>query len=282
MITTNFHTHTYYCDGSSEPEKYVLEAIRKNFTALGFSAHAPLPLETTWNLAQADIEPYCTEILQLREKYKGQIEIYLSLESDYIPGISEDFAFFRKQYKLDYTLGAVHLVKDPDSNEIWFIDGPVSNYDKGLTKIFKNDIHFAVETYFAQLNKMIQTQKPDIIAHFDKVKMNNQHRYFQESELWYKDLLRNTLENIEQSKCIVEVNTRGIYTGKYDGLYPGEEVLRQMLEMKIPVTISSDAHKPTDINLYFEETEKLLKRIGYESIKILKNNKWVDQELCCD
>ena len=282
MILTNYHTHTYFCDGSSEPEKYVLEAIRKNFTALGFSAHAPLPLDTTWNLAQADIEPYCSEILQLREKYKGQIEIYLSLENDYIPGMSEDFAFFKKQYKLDYTLGAVHLVKDPERNEIWFIDGPVSNYDNGLKKIFKNDIHFAVETYFAQLNEMIITQKPDIIAHFDKVKMNNQHRYFQESEPWYKELLSNTLEIIAQSKSIVEVNTRGVYTGKYDGLYPGEEVLRQMLDMNIPVTISSDAHKPADINSYFAETEKILKRIGYECIKILKNNIWMDRELCCD
>jgi len=279
MITTNFHTHTYYCDGSSEPEKYVLEAIRKNFTALGFSAHAPLPLETTWNLAQSDIEPYCAEILQLREKYKGQTEIYLSLENDYIPGISEDFAFFRKRYKLDYTLGAVHLVKDPDSTDIWFIDGPVSNYDKGLQKIFKNDIHFAVETYFAQLNKMIVTQKPDIIAHFDKVKMNNQHRYFQENEPWYKDLLRNTLENIAQSKCIVEVNTRGIYTGKYDALYPGTEVLKQCYELNIPLTISADAHKPSDIDSYFPETEKILKDIGYKSIRILKNSQWIDCDL---
>jgi len=279
MILTNYHTHTYFCDGSSEPEKYVLEALRKNFTALGFSAHAPLPLETTWNLAQADIEPYCSEILRLREKYKGQIEIYLSLENDYIPGMAEDFAFYRKQYKLDYTLGAVHLVKDPDSNEIWFIDGPLSNYDNGLKKIFKNDIHLAVETYFSQLNEMIITQKPDIIAHFDKVKMNNQHRYFQESDHWYKDLLQCTLEIIAKSKCIVEVNTRGIYTGKYDSLYPGTEVLKQCFELNIPLTISADAHKPVDINSYFAETEKILKDIGYRSIRVLKNYMWADQEL---
>jgi len=279
MITTNYHTHTCFCDGSSEPEKYVLEAISMGFTALGFSAHAPLPFETAWNLAQADIEPYCAEILRLREKYKGQTEIYLSLENDYIPGISEDFAFFRKQYKLDYTLGAVHLVKDPGSNEIWFIDGPVSNYDNGLKRIFHNDIRKAVETYFSQLNEMIVTQKPDIIAHFDKVKMNNQHRYFQENEPWYKVLLRNTLEIIAQSKCLVEVNTRGMYTGKYDGLYPGLEVLKQMVELNIPVTISSDAHKPSDLNSYFDETEKILKDVGYQSIRVRLNHQWTDQEI---
>ncbi len=279
MITTNYHTHTCFCDGSSEPEKYVLEAISMGFTALGFSAHAPLPFETAWNLAQADIEPYCAEILRLREKYKGQTEIYLSLENDYIPGIAEDFAFFRKQFKLDYSLGAVHLVKNPDSNEIWFIDGPISNYDNGLKRIFHNDIRKAVETYFSQLNEMIVTQKPDIIAHFDKVKMNNQHRYFQENEPWYKVLLRNTLEIIAQSKCLVEVNTRGMYTGKYDGLYPGLEVLKQMVELNIPVTISSDAHKPSDLNSYFDETEKILKDVGYQSIRVRLNHQWTDQEI---
>ena len=31
MITTNFHTHTVFCDGKSTPEEMVLAAIEKNF-----------------------------------------------------------------------------------------------------------------------------------------------------------------------------------------------------------------------------------------------------------
>jgi len=280
VIQTNYHTHTYFCDGSSVPEKYVQEAISKGFTALGFSAHAPLPIETSWNIAQADIVPYCAEIIRLKETYKDKIEILLSLEIDYIPGFSTDVLSFKKQYELDYTIGAVHMVKNPDNNTgFWFIDGPVSNYDTGLIKIFNNDIHFAVETYFQQLNEMIITQKPDIIAHFDKIKMNNRLRYFKENEKWYQDLLQKTIEIIAKNDCIVEVNTRGIYTGKCDSLYPGEEVLKQCLEMNVPVTISSDAHKPGDINLYFSETEKILKDIGYQSIRVLKDGRWTDWRL---
>lgn len=276
MIRTNYHTHTRYCDGSSEPENYVTAAIKKGFTALGFSAHAPLPFKTEWNLSQANIDPYCAEILDLRKKYKDHIEIYLSLEIDYIPGISKDFDDLKNTYNLDYTIGAVHLVKSPDNVEIWFIDGPVSNYDNGLKKIFNNDIRCAVETYFGQLNEMIITQKPDIIAHFDKVKMNNRQRYFREDDTWYGDLLYKTVDLIAQNGCIVEVNTRGIYTGKCDSLYPGVDVLKLCRQFNIPVTISADAHKPTDIDLYFEETEKTLRETGYDKVRILVKNQWVN------
>jgi histidinol-phosphatase (PHP family) len=225
------------------------------------------------------METYCETIEKLKLKYKGQIEIFLSMEIDYIPGVSTAFSELQKNHQLDYVLGAVHLVKNPEGNGLWFIDGPVENYDKGLTNIFHSDIHLAVRSYFSQLQEMLLTQKPDMVAHFDKIKMNNRQRYFQESEPWYKELVSETVEVIAQSGTIVEVNTRGIYSGKSKSLYPGVEVLQQCYEMNIPVTISSDAHKPADINSYFSETEKILKDIGYKSIKMFTAGGWTDQEI---
>jgi histidinol-phosphatase (PHP family) len=279
MILTNYHTHTHFCDGSSQPEDYVKQAIKKNFKCLGFSAHAPLPFANAWSLVHGDMDEYCETIQALKETYKNQLEIYLSLEIDYIPGVSPAFADLQSQHNLDYILGAVHLVKNPEGNELWFIDGPVGNYDKGLSHIFHNDIRLAVETYYAQLQEMLQTQKPDMVAHFDKVKMNNHHRYFQESETWYKNLISETLQVLAHCGTIVEVNTRGIYSGKYDSLYPGPEVLQQCHEMNIPVTISADAHKPAEINSFFTEAEKILKDIGYKNIKIFTSGHWVDWEI---
>ena len=279
MIHSNYHTHTIFCDGNSEPEAYIKEALHEEFTSLGFSAHAPLPFENAWSLAEADLGSYCHTILKLKEKYKAVIEIYLSLEIDYIPKVSTDFAELKQQHALDYTIGAVHLVKNPAGDDYWFIDGPAKNYDLGLKSIFNNDIHWGVETYFAQLNEMIVTQKLDIVAHFDKIKMNNQHRHFKESDDWYKELLVKTIELIAQNPCIVEVNTRGIYTGKYDSLYPSNDVLKHCFELGIPVTISADAHRPTEINAYFEAAEKILKGIGYDSIKVLNHGKWVDWDI---
>ncbi len=279
MIRTNYHTHTQFCDGSSPPEDYIREALKRDFVALGFSAHAPLPFDNAWSLAHADLVSYCNAIRSLRRKYAKRIEIYLSLEIDYIPGVSQDFSVLKRTHKLDYTVGAVHLVKNPAAAGYWFIDGPISNYDEGLKTIFHDDIRLGVETYFDQLNDMIATQAPDIIAHFDKIKMNNQHRFFRESDTWYQHLIRHTVEQIAKTNSIVEVNTRGVYTGKFDALYPGQDVLKQCYELNIPLTISADAHKPYQINAYFAETERILKDIGYKSIKVLKANSWEDWEL---
>ncbi len=279
MIRTNYHTHSRFCDGSSEPESYAISAIKKNFLCLGFSSHAPLPFENAWSLVHADMHAYCEAIENLKIVYKEQLEIYLSLEIDYIPGVSVGFSELKNQHQLDYVLGAVHLVKKPEGNDLWFIDGPIANYDKGLNGIFKGDIRYAVETYYHQLQEMLVTQKPDMVAHFDKVKMNNKYRYFQESETWYKHLIDKTLQIIAQCKTIVEVNTRGIYTGKYKDLYPGKEVLQKCFDLGIPVTVSADAHRPEQVNMYFDETETILKQIGYKSIKFFKDYKWIDWEL---
>jgi histidinol-phosphatase (PHP family) len=277
--TSNFHTHTNFCDGSAHPEKYVKKAISRRFRALGFSAHAPLPIENSWSLKQEKAPEYCALIGQLREKYREKIEIYLSMEIDYIPGMTKDFAAMKEVFNLDYTLGGIHLVKNPENHEIWFIDGPVGNYDNGLKTIFKSDIKLAVKTYFNQLNQMIKTQNPDIVAHFDKIKMNNRNRYFNEKDPWYRALIEETVWLIKQQGCIAEVNTRGLYTGKYKDFYPGTWVLQLCCSQGVPLCISADAHRPWEISWFFKKAERVLKKTGYKSIRTLVGGTWTDVEL---
>ena len=77
------------------------------------------------------------------------------------------------------------LIKITD--ELWFIDGPDKNYVIGIENIFNNDIKKAVTNYYRQIQEMVITQKPDIIGHLDKIKMNNKARFFSEDEKWYKE-----------------------------------------------------------------------------------------------
>ena len=198
----NFHTHTLYCDGNDNPEAYVKEAIRKEMTAIGFSSHSPLPFDNEYSIKEYKLEEYKTEIRNLQQKYKDKIKIFLALEFDYVSGISDNFDILKKRAELDYTIGSVHLVKSKYSNSLWFIDGPDINYTHGLSHIFKNNIKLAVESYFAQIQEMIITQKPDIIGHIDKVKMNNKGRFFSEDEAWYKELAIKTLEVAAKKEAI--------------------------------------------------------------------------------
>jgi len=49
--------------------------------------------------------------------------------------------------------------------------------------------------------------------------------------------------------------------------------------LKIPITISSDAHKPEEISAYFPETIKIIKGIGFLELKMFKNNNWANYKL---
>ena len=279
MNYSNYHTHTLYCDGKDTPEAFIEEAIRKGMSAIGFSSHAPLPYDNGYSIKENRLGEYCNEISQLKEKYKGRINIYLALEIDYIPGISDDFKRLKDRLSLDYTIGAIHLVKNKNTGELWFIDGPEINYTIGLTNIFKNNIRLAVETYFAQLNEMISTQKPTIVGHFDKIKMNNKGRFFSEEEKWYKDLVKETINCIKNAGCIVEVNTRGIYKKRSNSLYPSIFALKEIYKMNIPVTISSDAHKPDELTSYFPETISILKDIGFNEMMQFDGKSWNGEKI---
>jgi len=272
----NLHTHCHYCDGSSEPEEYIREAIRLGFDTLGFSSHAPVPFENRFAIQSEDqLKKYADEIRFLKQKYAGKIEIYLGIEADFIPWMTTDFSYLKKFAGLDYVIGGIHLIKNPEMENLWFTDGPKQEtYDQGLQAIFDNDIKLAVKTYWQQMRQMIETQQPDIIAHLDKIKMHNKNRFFTEDEAWYQEELDVTLDLIARSGQVVEVNTRGIYKGRSEELFPGIDALKKIHLLNIPITLSSDAHKSEELNLYFEETKEILRKIGFGKLRLLTANGW--------
>ncbi|MFH0865465.1 MAG: histidinol-phosphatase [Bacteroidota bacterium] len=272
----NFHTHTIYCDGKAQPEDYVKEAVKRKMSALGFSCHSPLPFDNGYSIKEHNIEKYVSEIRALKEKYNKQINIFLGFEFDYVPGLSDDVYLLKQRMATDYVIGSVHLVRNRENGRLWFIDGPEKNYLTGLQDTFNNDIKLAVQAYYYQISEMVLTQNPDIIGHIDKIKMHNKNRFFSEDEDWYKDLINQLLDIVQKNGCVVEVNTRGIYRKRCDSLYPGVNILKKIYKRNIPVTISSDAHLPVELILYYDETIGILKDIGFNSIKYFSGKIWQD------
>ncbi|MCB0806570.1 MAG: histidinol-phosphatase [Bacteroidales bacterium] len=264
----NLHTHSYFCDGKEAPEEYVKKAIDLGFHTLGFSSHAPVPFKNKFAIREERLTSYFSTVRDLRNKYRKKINLLLSLEIDFIPGITKDFAEFEKEGDLDYTIGGIHLIRKKGIEDLWFIDGPLQErYDEGLHKLFNGHGRNGAEAYYSQLHEMVATQKPDIIAHFDKIKMHNKERYFSEEESWYKDRVWKTLKFIaSETNCIMEVNTRGLYKKRADTYFPSPEILEQVHHLKIPVTLNSDAHHPEELNKYFPEAMAMIKDIGFKEL----------------
>ena len=278
MQNFNLHTHSIYSDGKSQPREIVEEAVRQGFTTLGFSEHSPLPFDNNFSVKEANMPRYVAEIAQLKEEFKGKIDLYCAFEADYITNTSEPFAITKEKYHLDYIIGGVHLVgQSANPDEIWFIDGPKWEvYDEGLLKFFDGDIRRAVRRFYEQSNEMIENEPFDIIAHFDKIKMHNHDRYFHEDEPWYRKLALETLDLIREKGLVMEVNTRGIYKKRYNGFYPSPWLMEEACKMDIPAIISADAHHFSEISLEFEAAEEALKQAGYRNVVNLKDGKWVE------
>ena len=111
MVKYNLHTHTRWSDGSSEPERYVDEALKQGFSVLGFSDHSPVPFENSFALKEKNLSLYCRAIRELKKKYSSPssadkpIEILLGIEVDFIPGLTVSFEELRKNHQFDYTIG---------------------------------------------------------------------------------------------------------------------------------------------------------------------------------
>lgn len=269
----NFHTHTHFCDGSSAPEKYVEEALQQGFKALGFSGHAPLPFLNRFSLTEETISDYCNEIQGLKQKYSQKLEIFLGVEADYIPDSCYPFHLFREKYPLDFIIGSVHLVKRKGYNDLWFIDGRKSEiYDQGLQTLFDGNIQQAVACYFEQVNEMIENESFEILGHFDKIIMHNQNRYFKTTDDWYQKLLLETLDLIHTKDVIVEINTRGLYKKRYWDFYPETQWFPFLKKMNIPIMINTDAHDPSELQLFAAEAKAALKKAGvFEQVILTKN-----------
>lgn len=264
-LNTNYHTHSLYCDGKEPLSAFVTAAEKLHYTQLGFSSHAPVPFENDFGIKEEEIDPYCREIDELQQH--TPVTLLKSLECDFIPGQSKSFDAFREEHHLDYIIGGVHLVLPPHSEDLWFIDGSKREvYDDGLDRLFGHNIRQAVTCFWEQTFEMIETEHFEIIAHFDKIKMHNQHRFFEDDEPWFQVLADKALQLIKQRDLIIEVNTRGLYKKRCDAFYPSTTLLQKARKLDIPVIISSDAHKSEDLGQFCPEARDELMRCGFDHL----------------
>ncbi len=272
MAWTNYHSHTNFSDGKLTAKDYVLAALEQNVFQYGFSDHAPVQFECEWCIDPEKLSIYYDTVDQLKSTFSDKIDILKSLEIDYIPGEITNSDF---KNDLDYCVGSVHFGQKLEDGTYWVIDGPSKEFDIGVKELYDDNIQLAVEQYFALNQKMLLEDPPDILGHFDKVKMHNKNRfYFSEDASWYKDAIVATLETAKKQNVIVEINTRGRYK-KISDYYPSQWVWREIKERNIPIVLNSDCHHPREITKEFSLVAEELASIGIKELMVFENGGFV-------
>ena len=268
----NYHSHSKYCDGAHQLEDYIIACIDKGYQSYGFSSHAPIPGGSVWNMKIERLDTYLKEVDRLIEKYQGQIEIFKSLEVDYLDGIQGPSTY---SHLLDYTIGSIHFIGRGARPDLFEIDGPYSKFLNGLVRHYDNHLRAAVEHYFELSIQMIKNDPPDILGHADKI-ISHAFKYDKNilESLWYIEILNEFTNTLEQSDVIVEINTKGLRLSQQPTTYPHISFLHILKDKNIRFQLNADVHKISDLDIGYQATLELIKGLGIRELWIRENAEW--------
>ena len=266
----NLHAHTTFCDGKDTPEELVHEAIRMDMDSLGFSSHAPLAGQGDWNMAPEDVPRYRAEILSLRERYTGRLEIFLGLEQDYYSPPPGD--------GWDYLIGSVHCVEK--DGRLLPVDYLPEDFVRGVRQYYGGDYYAFAEDYYRLVGGVAERTGCQIVGHFDLItKFNEGDRLFDTSHPRYRNAALDALDRLAERDVIFEINTGAMSRGYRSAPYPSPALLRAMRERDLPLCITSDCHDRSHLLYAFPQAAGLARSCGYREQMVLTGEGFVPAAL---
>ena len=246
-MIVDLHNHTPLCNhAEGEIEEYIEAAIQQGTKIFGFSDHAPMDFDPAYRMKFEDMQIYEKRVKDAKEKYKDKIEILLGYEVDYLPGHMNKRVL---EADVDYLIGSVHFI------EGWGFDNP-----EFIGQWQEQDVDEVWQKYFDTIEAMAKTKLFDIVGHLDLIKV---FKFMPTKEI--TTMAKNALLAIKESGMVLEINVAG-YRKPVAEAYPSFELLTQAYKLDIPITFSSDAHKPQQVGLYSNEVVNMAKEIGYKKV----------------
>lgn len=259
----DLHTHHERC-GHAEGniEAYIRAAIERGLSVIGISDHSPYFGKEEDHpspkvaMAKSEFPRYVREVLELKKKYEGKIDVLLGVESDFFP---EHAGLYRKiyaQYPFDYIIGSVHVVEG------------VSIFNRNRWEKLDEDGKIRVkDTYHDLIGQSARSGMFDILGHIDAMK-----GYYPEFSEIPSHNLEQVIKVIGECDLTIEVNTSG-KTKDVGGWYPSDHILELALHYGVHVTMGSDAHVPERVGDELELVAKRLKEIGFKEWVYFKQRK---------
>jgi len=251
MTRGSLHVHSTYCDGKSTLEESILAAVEKKFTYIGFSGHGYTDFDTSYCMSKEKEARYFDEISALADKYRDKIKILRGVEKD---SLSDYCA-----HQYDYTISSVHYIRA--NGEIREIDRSREVEEETIKNFFGGDPYAYAEEYY----KTVANGNGDIVGHFDLItKYDKENKVFNPREERYKKAVLSAMEILLDKNMVFEVNTGSMARGYKDSPYPDTWILEELKKRGGKVIITSDCHRAQFLDYGYEETEKMLSKIGFK------------------
>ncbi len=248
---TDYHVHVERGPYTLEwLEQFVRQAAKAGVSELGISEHAYRFTQTRHLLSNPWVEKRKTEDLDaylglLQAARKQGVRVKIGIEMDVMPDNMDAMRDFLAAYSFDYAIGSIH-----------WLGGFGFDLDEMREQWEQNRIEDVYDTYFSQLEALIAARPVDIIGHADVIKVFG----FKAPEVaarWYEALT----PMIQRSGMAVEVSTAG-WRKPVGEIYPAPEWLRRLADARVPMVLSSDAHRPEDVGALYPQALDMLRALG--------------------
>jgi len=236
-------------------ESYVLSAIAAGLKEIVFLEHMEAGVhyfETTW-LTEDDFDIYFTEGKQLQGKYRDKIRISLGVEVGYSPTHKKELLERLEKRKWDRIGVSYHFMPLPEKKHHLNL---VSRKEKNIFAIEAMGCEQILNNYFSTLTEAVEVLPGTVLCHLDAALR------FQpgiEIDKHYLGQIRKLLQAVKRKDMALEINTSGFPIRNVP--FPAPFIIREALELKIPLLPGSDAHKPEDVGRNFDLLQNYLKNI---------------------
>lgn len=276
MQTFNYHTHTYRCghaDLNLKDEEYVEEFIKMGFHKIAFTDHCPqknkIDVRNNIRMQYSQRKEDLESIRQLKEKYKGKIQIESGYEVEYLPGEEDNIRELKQE--TDKLILGQHFIYD-DNKELKILNSRITFSDEEIIR------------YAEYIETASSLGIPDVIAHPDIYMLSR--RNFGEPEKIVANMIGKTAEkyNIPLEINLCRIFNKTYFENKQLNHQPIEEQRKKLINVEYPyrdfweivaqykvtVLYGVDAHFKEQIQQYQELVQLANEIIGEETIEKLK------------
>lgn len=253
-MKSDFHMHTYFSsDAEVQPKDMVERAIQIGLETICFTDHydKDYPKYADTEEFQLDADRYFSEMKELQEKYKNQIDIRIGVETGLQPHLGEFWHDFVRKYPFDFVIGSVHVVDRQDPYYGTFFEG-------------RSDEEAYHQTFEETLVNIKNNKDFDVLGHIDYIVRYGKTKAEHYSYKKYADIIDEILRYLIYNGKGIELNTAGFKYG-LGFCHPHPEILKRYRELGGEIiTIGSDGHKPEHIAYDFHKVSDILKACGFK------------------
>jgi histidinol-phosphatase (PHP family) len=250
LYLPDYHIHTAFCKHAvGRMEEYVESAIELGLEEIGFADHMPVMPEPQLCMGYSDLPLYLEQVRELRNLYRGSIEIRLGCEMDIVPGREGEIRDIIEGSGFDYVIGSVHYLGN------WPFD-----QEKYRDVFAKGDLKAIYDLFFETVIRAANTGLYDIAGHIDNIKRMG-YRLSGDMTPYYE----RAAAVFREMNVAVEVNTSGIDSAAGEA-YPSIEFLRILNRHGVPATVGSDSHRPEQVGRHFDRVYDMLRSAGYDCV----------------